>query len=191
MPTIINGTTGIDTIQDGIITVNKIASGAVTDAKIAAMAATKLTGQVPDANAPSGSVIQVVSATYATQVSTSGGTYISSGLTASITPSSSANKVLVIITDPMRKVGTVQGINLALYRNGSSIYQPMSSFGYSNPSTADFSSLLSFSYLDSPATTASTSYTLYFHVNNSGTAYAQIDNNIGNTANIILMEIAA
>ncbi len=155
------------------------------------ISASALSGQVPDANAPSGSVIQVVSATYATQVSTSGGSYISTGLTASITPSNSSNKVLIVISDPMRKGGTVQGINIALYRNGSSIYTPMSSFGYSNPSTADFSSLLSFSYLDSPSTTSATTYTLYFHANSSGTAYAQIDNNSNNTANIILMEIAA
>jgi hypothetical protein len=36
------------------------ASGLLPNANIEAMAASKLTGQVPDANAPSGSVIQVV-----------------------------------------------------------------------------------------------------------------------------------
>jgi hypothetical protein len=44
------------------------ASGLLPNANIEAMAASKLTGQVPDANAPSGSVIQVVSAINSTAV---------------------------------------------------------------------------------------------------------------------------
>jgi hypothetical protein len=35
MPTIIDGTTGVDQIQDGTVTVNKIAAGAVTETKLA------------------------------------------------------------------------------------------------------------------------------------------------------------
>jgi hypothetical protein len=44
MPTNINGTTGIDQIQDSTVTVNKIAAGAVTEAKLAdgAVTAAKL-----------------------------------------------------------------------------------------------------------------------------------------------------
>lgn len=134
--------------------------------------------------------VQIVTATYATQVSTSGGTFISSGLTATITPKNASNKILVSISDPMRKTGTTSGIAIALYRNGSSIYTPMSGFGFTNPSTSDWSSNLCFSYLDSPATTSATTYALYFHANSAGTSYAQIDGNSANTANIILMEIA-
>lgn len=48
-----------DKISDGAVGTNDLANGAVTDAKIASMVATKLTGQVPRANAPSGSVISV------------------------------------------------------------------------------------------------------------------------------------
>jgi len=48
MPTIIDGTTGVDQIQDGTVTVNKIANGAVTETKIAdgAVTAAKLAAGV-------------------------------------------------------------------------------------------------------------------------------------------------
>jgi hypothetical protein len=52
MPLVLSGSTGI---VEG-----NIADSAITNGKIASLAATKLTGQVPDANAPSGSVIQVI-----------------------------------------------------------------------------------------------------------------------------------
>jgi hypothetical protein len=42
-----------------------------------------------------GKVLQVVTATYSTQATTSSTTFADSGLTASITPSSASNKVLV------------------------------------------------------------------------------------------------
>jgi hypothetical protein len=41
MPTIIDGTTGVDQIQNGTVTVNKIANGAVTEPKIATGAVTE------------------------------------------------------------------------------------------------------------------------------------------------------
>lgn len=46
-------------------------SGQVPDAKLVALTASKLTGQVPDANAPSGSVIQAVFVSQDTSISTS------------------------------------------------------------------------------------------------------------------------
>lgn len=138
----------------------------------------------------SGNVIQVVQNTHATQVSTTGSAFVSSGLTATITPKSSSNKILVFVTDPMRKTGTTSGMALALFRDSSSVYTPMSGFGFTNPSSADWSSVASFSFLDSPATASAVTYSFRFHANASGTAIAQIDGNANNTASIILMEIA-
>ena len=48
---------------------------------------------------PTGSVLQVVQATTSTKASTTSTSYADTGLTASITPSSSSNKVLVIISN--------------------------------------------------------------------------------------------
>jgi len=134
-------------------------------------------------------VLQVVQGTYATQTSVSGASWVASGLTASITPSSATSKILITITNPLRRTGSVvTGANLRIYRNGSSLWDPMTNIGWSNPSTSDISWLATFSYLDSPATTSATTYALYINVNSSGTFYAQIDNN---NATIILQEISA
>ena len=163
---------GIDKVQSGVIQSASLASGVPTRAQL-----------------PAGTVLQVVNATYSTQVGNSTGTLVASGLTASITPTSSTSKIFVFITNPVRRTGTVSGMNINLYRNGSSIFTPMSNMLYSNPNSSDLSVLASFSYLDSPATASSTTYAMYFASNAAGsTMYAQIDNN---TATITLMEIAA
>jgi hypothetical protein len=47
-------------IADNAVTTAKIADGAITNAKIVNMAASKLTGLVPSANAPSGTILQVI-----------------------------------------------------------------------------------------------------------------------------------
>ena len=73
--------------------------GAVTNPYILSMDGSKLTGTqvIPKATLPTGSVLQVVQATYSTNVTTGGTTFIDTGLTATITPTSSSNKILVIV----------------------------------------------------------------------------------------------
>lgn len=71
-------------------------SGQVPDAKLVALTASKLSGQVPDANAPSGSVIQVVSSTITGMQDISSISYVDvSGMSVSITPSSTSSKILI------------------------------------------------------------------------------------------------
>jgi hypothetical protein len=173
MTVIINGTTGIDTVQDGII----------TNAKIASMAATKLTGQVPDANAPSGSVIQVVNVTNSTYFSTTSSSPVSTGISASITPSSSSSKILVLVAAPFAGSGQASyNPGIYLYRGGSSIATTAGSRNIGTSFTACFN------YLDSPATTSSTTYSLYIAVT---AATGIINDYTSSTTYITLMEIAA
>jgi hypothetical protein len=136
-----------------------------------------------------GGILQVVQATYAVQTSSSSTTPTSTGLTASITPSSTSSKILVLVSNPMRRTGTtISGMAIYLYRNGSQVFQPMSNMGYSNPSSADISWMAGFNYLDSPASASSVTYAMYFAAN-AGTSYAQIDGG-GNNSSMILLEIA-
>lgn len=82
---------------DGSISTAKLADGAVTNAKIAAMAASKLTGQVADGNAPSGSVIQVLQATFTGIQSTTGTTWVDiTNLSITITPKDANSKFLLL-----------------------------------------------------------------------------------------------
>jgi hypothetical protein len=140
--------------------------------------------------APAGTVLQVVQATYSTQTSTSSNTFSDTGLTASITPSSASNKILVLIshTENQKSTGAaLTRIKMNLCRNGSQIIQ-FASDGLFTNSSGDNSGCISFSYLDSPATTSSTAYKTQFASNGAtGTVYVQ---NSNTPATITLMEIA-
>ena len=137
-----------------------------------------------------GKILQVVSATYSTEVSTTSTSRVTSGLTASIKPTSSSNKVLILIATPVgRNSGnTNNGLLASIYRGGSTIQDWDVPFAWTN-TDINFRHMLNFSYVDSPSTTSLTSYTLYFASNVSGqTVSTQTTNRMGS---IILMEVAA
>lgn len=113
-------------------------------------------------NFPAGSVLQVVQGTYTTFTSSSSSTYADTGLSASITPSSSSNKILVFST--ILGVGKNTGntkVGLQLLRGSTAI----SVFSTETARSSDYSAngqidigTVSAINLDSPATTSSTTY---------------------------------
>lgn len=168
-------------------------SGLLPNANIEAVAATKLTGTVPDANAPSGSVIQVIQSVYAgSSVTTSSATPVTTNFSASITPSSSSSKILVI-ANPSWSVNSAGGANgtavMHIYRGGSSRYQMYCrTYTYVTSNGVYQNNAQALIYLDSPATTSSTAYTLFFElVNGDGTSFTPD----GGNSSMTLMEIAA
>ncbi len=64
----------------------------------ATIATANISNQLTDANMSAGSLLQVVNASTTTEVSTTSDTFIDTGLTASITPSSTSSKILVLYT---------------------------------------------------------------------------------------------
>jgi hypothetical protein len=144
-------------------------------------------GQVP---------VQVVSSTLTTSFSTSSTTPVATGLTATITPTNSANKILVILNAGV--LGSSASANfLTLNRAGTNIAV---STGYTNNITSGVSVnggggafyQGGLNFLDSPATTSATTYSLYMSVD-SGTGTLnkrQADNFVGGVSTITLMEIA-
>lgn len=165
------------TLADNIVTADKIVSGAVTDAKIAAMAATKLTGVLPDANAPSGSVIQVVSTSTNGSFSTSSQSFVDiTGMSVTITPSSSSNRIL--ITGHMQVGGSDDGRYMAykLLRNSTSVAEGdkggnngtnafLSSGGAPSSNRPYTNENMAFTYVDSPNTTSAVTYKLQVNPN--------------------------
>ncbi len=146
-------------------------------------------GQViPKAALPTGSVLQVVNATYATQTSTTSSSYVTSNLTASITPTSSSSKILVLTT--FNAVSASTG-NLSsyytLYRNSTNLFNSEGAFRVETDSASLIAGAIS--YYDSPATTSSTTYAVYMKSQNSSvTTYMAYGDA---TCSIILLEIAA
>ena len=141
-----------------------------------------------------GSILQVVQGKYETQVQISSTSLADTGLSATITPTSSSSKILVTVTqqyfldstnysaasiqllrDSTGLLTDVNGRNLITYANGASAVSDGSMF--------------SISYLDSPATASAVTYKTQARVQLSGhNIYLQRDNA---TSTITLMEVAA
>jgi hypothetical protein len=138
-------------------------------------------------NFPAGSVLQVVNATYAVTTSNTSGSYVDSGLTASITPSSASNKILVIVN----QLGCGKAGNsylLARLKRGATVLATLSGgSGYTNTITANNFGGLGITWLDSPATTSSTTYSTDF-ATAVATNQVYVQGN-GENSTITLMEI--
>ena len=131
-------------------------------------------------------VLQVVNAT-SVAVSTTSTTYVSTGLTTSITPLFSTSKILVLFSAGICSVASVTGeaISFQIWRGGSSVVALVNHLY--NGSASSPRSSASFTYLDSPSTTSSTSYTIYFSSRLGNTVYMADSS----TATLQLLEIAA
>lgn len=175
-------------------------SGQVPDAKLVALTASKLTGQVPDANAPSGSVIQVVQTVKLDAFTTTSLTPVDvTGLSVSITPSSASSKILVLAQvagGPDNATGWYINLvrnstNLSIGTSGSSYNNTVSQ--YFNDSTAW--SVCPIMYLDSPASTSPTTYKMQAVSGSPGALVAinrrAVDAVIGFSSTITALEISA
>jgi hypothetical protein len=147
------------------------------------------TGQViPKAALPTGSVLQVVNATYSTQTTTTSTSYVTTNITASITPTSSSSKIYVVTSFAIAANTANLSAYFTLYRNSSEITSPQA-FRFEHSSTPGGSAGAVITYLDSPATTSSTTYTVYMKTQSASlTIYSCLSSS---PASITLMEIAA
>jgi hypothetical protein len=144
---------------------------------------------VPSSAMPAGSVLQVVQGVWSGQTSTTGTVYIATGLNAIITPSSASSKILVFGQVPAIASGSTTQPQIILYRGTTNIIGQPYGFGNIYSANAGYQEgMLPFSFLDSPSTTAATTYTIYMRGGGSGTASV---GNGGRLAAITLMEIAA
>ena len=153
----------------------------------------KVTGGVPVWATPAGGgkVLQVVQGTYSTQVNSATNTYVDTGLSATITPTASNSKVLVMITHNGCRVssnsvfwaGKIQRNGADIQLIGDTLFETQASEGRGS---------IAANFLDSPATTSSLTYkTQFCSRSNSGTVSAQYNEYAGNTSVMILMEIGA
>ena len=133
--------------------------------------ASNVTGTLPAANGGTGAtsfspgkVLQVVTATEATELDLSSETFTDVGLSASITPSATSSKVLVFWNIHGRIMESANGYGSRLVRGSTNIWstvRPYYIFGdYVNERHAP-----SFNYLDSPSTTSATTYKIQVNTN--------------------------
>ena len=192
MTTIVDGTTGVTFPAGGVgnpagAVVGTTDTQTLTNKSIVA---TQLTGTIASARLPTGSVLQVVNATYASETSTTSASYADTGLTVSITPTSSSSKILVLISQRFfanPSNGNDGGGNVKVLRGATTLITA-TRVGLSD-STGAMDNYFTTSYLDSPATTSSITYKTQFAI--FGTLGAFITQLSSSPSGITLMEISA
>jgi hypothetical protein len=170
-------------------------AGSITSSQITSVAASTLTGTqtLPRGTLPTGSVLQVIQSGISASISTTSTSYVTSGLSASITPSSASNKVLAVLSG-----GGQYGAAGGTKNNQTTIYRNAVNLGSGSENslsrlyivTAEIAVPQSISILDSPSTTSSTTYTAYF----KAVGGVQVHFNVGGDSGVVtltLMEISA
>ena len=148
--------------------------------------------------ASGGKVLQVVEGSTTTYANSTSTTYADTNLSASITPSSTSSKILVIVTQNGAGVenNAAGGFKLRLVRGSTELAQQTDGiFGYrtvTQQGARGYSAAMT--YLDSPSTTSATTYKTQF-ATTVGTCQVAVQDYLAasNTArsSIILMEIGA
>ena len=168
---------------------------------------------LPRTAMPSGSILQVVQSFKTNTYSQTSQTYtVITGLTATITPTSATSKILFMAQIGCSSAVQVDSWAFAVGRGGSVVTASTGDAASSRPratavtQTADYSAptqnfqnTIPIIFLDSPATTSSTTYSVMGRTANGTTLYINRTNSDRDTANydarwtssITLMEVAA
>lgn len=147
------------------------------------------TGGTVLSNKTPGCILQVVMGTATAGFVTTSTSYVATNLSATITPTSATSKILIFFTGPSYSL-SVNYAYTTVYRNGTTNLGFGGAAGLgitgNNPETYDTS--VTGMYLDSPATTSATTYTVYLKTSASSAYFGDS----GGTGQVmILQEVAA
>jgi hypothetical protein len=142
-----------------------------------------------------GAVLQVVQGTTTTTTSQTSITWTDTTLTTSITPSSSNNKILVLVNQPFQTFSPVAtgyvGGSIRLVRGATTIYGGVLAYQHyievTGGTRVNFYDYRSFIYLDSPSSTSSLTYKT--QQRSTDAADQVVSQTGGMQATITLMEI--
>jgi len=140
---------------------------------------------------PSGTIIQTVTAEIENDNVTTSTSYVDTGLTADITPSSTSNKILVLICMPMNctQNNTDVQVQYKVLRDSTVLGDAVFGDHSGNGSRSDLWTTAHFAYVDSPSSTSSLTYKVQHQTFNTDiTSTASHDNN---KCTIILQELVA
>lgn len=161
--------TGNVTAGQNIVGVNGIFSGNV--AVTGSITAASITGVT-------GRILQVVSSTFGSTVQTSSGTQIATGHSATITPTSTSSKVMVLLFGDLAQSAFGAGIAADAYinivRNGGALFSGRNvqrqNVNISGGNTGSIYSSIGISFVDSPSSTAGLTYAVYYSADSGGQA---------------------
>ena len=186
-------------LPDGIVDAGTLATNSVDSAELidgSIDTAHIATDQITSAILPAGSVLQVVTATTSSNTQITSTTYTDTSLTANITPSSTSNKVLVLVSQNVQGQMSSNGeytVRLQLLRDATSIQIviPLSlSAGVGVSSTITMRSMGTMVQLDSPSTTSEITYKTQGKVTDLADSVTCRFQEGTTESSIVLMEIA-
>ena len=157
-----------------------------------------ISNQLTDANMASGSVLQVVQGTTSTTVTQTSTSFADTGLTASITRSSSSNKIFVMVNQGYRlhdatyyagaSIKLLRGSTIIYYASsGTAEYYPYYESPQGSSNNVNVYNYFPLNYLDSPSTTSEITYKTQQRSYGGSSISTQ---NGGASSTIILMEIS-
>ena len=140
-----------------------------------------------------GNVLQVVTGTDSTAANITSSSFQDTGLTASITPSATSSKVLVICSMQtfVYAPGDIPYAYVKLLRDSTSLTEfqnGLKSDAHENDNNSYIAHAPTVSYLDSPSSTSSLTYKTQAKYAGSGAGYITTANS-GQTESLILIEI--
>jgi hypothetical protein len=167
-------------LPDGIVDTDMLAANAVTAAKSSGR-----------------KVLQVVYAETTSQVSDTSGSYVDSGVTATITPSSNSSTILVVASMQwfLYREATETSGSFKLLRGSTAISTHTGAIHIEADTTGQSRIISEGGYTiqkeDSPATTSATTYKVQFTTNHTGNSAEMRVSNASAPSCITLMEVAA
>jgi hypothetical protein len=137
-----------------------------------------------------GKVLQVVQGTKTGATYTTSATSVTTGIFATITPSSASSRIMMIVTssNSLEQSGGMQ-INLYRGTSGEGSGSSIARIGNS-ASIAGYVQGMTFNWLDSPSSTSALTYTI-MQLSRNGSSLIGYMAEIGGTSSILLLEIGA
>ena len=188
---------GVCTITAGTATVNTSASLALAQYESGFLDFTSTSAAIfvkgAGSSASSSAVVQVKQATYDTSTSTNSTSYVASGLSLAITPTSATNKILVFVNLSAKTTrgGGDCAFFMRLRRDSTAILDDakyVTAVTASGATTTLLAQPATRVFLDSPATTSSTTYDIQIKSDGGGAATITAQDQ-SNVSTITLMEV--
>ena len=153
---------------------------------------TTLSTKLATTNLGAGAILQVVNASHDTTVSANSSTFVDTGLTATITPTSSSSKILVnVCQNGFQKSAHDTSAKHILLRGSTEISIIVTPFGYNASTNTEVYGTSGITFLDSPNTTSVTTYKTQFNrISGSGTVFFQTSTSGQSVSTMTLMEVA-
>ena len=182
----------ISRIEDGTITTAKLVDAAVTNAKLQNDSLT-VNGTSIDLGASetitAGKVLQIVHGSTTSQASTTAAAQTASNLSAAITPSSTSNKILVMMSTSIYHSVAAAQTSTTIYRDSTNLGRDDRGIIQFGDFTNRFQANCTMALIDEPNTTSSVTYKLYFRNISAGMGATYIG--VDSTPQwVTLMEIA-